>query len=576
MPPIRTYDHSIPLIPGAVPVNSRPYRYSRLHKDEIERQVKELLEAGLITSSNSPFASPVLLVQKKDGSWRFGVDYRKLNSLAIKNRFPMPIIEEILDELFGTKFFTKLDMRAGYHQFTMRVVDEFKTAFKTHQGHYQFRVMPFGLTNAPATFQCIMNQILGPYLRKFVMVFLDDILIYSQNLESHLIHLQVLNVLRTHQFYIKLSKCSFPQQELEYLGHIIPQEGVSTDPSKTEAILKWPTPTNPTELWGFLGLNGYYRKFVKDYGIIAKPPINLLKKKQLLWSDVADQAFQELKKATSSTTVLAMPNFNDVFTMETDACASGIGVVLLQKGQPIAFFSKELATMHQHLSIYEKEFLAVIMAVERWRPYLQRQEFITITDHKSLSCLGDQYLQSELQKKAMTRLMGLQFKIVYKKGLDNLVADALSRVGHAMAIPAVSEILPLWIQEVINSYVTDSEAQQLSQQLAITSPDNSGYYLNKGVIRQGTKIWVGHNSALRTKLIAAFHDSALGGHFGVQGTYQRVKRMFVWEGLKQDVDSFVKHCGVCQQAKHERSKPAGLLQPLPIPAGAWQIGQWIS
>ncbi|PVH33838.1 hypothetical protein PAHAL_8G076400 [Panicum hallii] len=273
--------------------------------------------------------------------------------------------------------------------------------------------------------------------------------------------------------------------------------------------------------------------------------------------------------------MLAMPNFNDVFTMGTDACASGIGVVLLQKGQPIAFFSKELATMHQHLSIYEKEFLAVIMAVERWRPYLQRQEFITITDHKSLSCLGDQYLQSELQKKAMTRLMGLQFKIVYKKGLDNLVADALSRVGHAMAIPAVSEILPLWIQEVINSYVTDSEAQQLSQQLAITSPDNSGYYLNKGVIRQGSKIWVGHNSALRTKLIAAFHDSALGGHSGVQGTYQRVKRMFVWEGLKQDVDSFVKQCGVCQQAKHERSKPAGLLQPLHL-LELGRIGQWIS
>jgi hypothetical protein len=259
LPPIRTYDHSITLIPGAVPVNSRPYRYSPLHKDEIERQVKELLEAGLITSSNSPFASPVLLVQKKDGSWRFCVDYRKLNSLAIKNRFPMPIIEEILDELFGTKFFTKLDMRAGYHQIRMRVEDEFKTAFKTHQGHYQFKVMPFGLTNDPATFQCIMNQILGPYLRKFVMVFLDDILIYSQNLESHLIHLQqVLKVLRTHQFYIKLSKCSFPQQELEYLGHIIPQEGVSTDPSKTEAMLKWPTPTS--HVWGINTCNLNYKR----------------------------------------------------------------------------------------------------------------------------------------------------------------------------------------------------------------------------------------------------------------------------------------------------------------------------
>jgi len=185
LPPARVYDHTIPLLPSATPVNSKPYRYSPLHKDEIERQVKELLTAGLITHSTSPFASPVLLVQKKDGSWRFCVDYMKLNALIVKNRFPLPIIEEILDELAGTKYFTKLDMTAGYHQIRMHPEDEHKTAFKTHHDHYQFKVMPFGLTNAPATFQCVMNEVLQPFLRKFVLVFLDDILIYSQTFEDH-------------------------------------------------------------------------------------------------------------------------------------------------------------------------------------------------------------------------------------------------------------------------------------------------------------------------------------------------------------------------------------------------------
>ena len=201
LPSHRAYDHDVPLYPDAVPVNAIPYHYSPQHKTEIENQVKQLLEAGLITHSHSPFASPVLLV-KKNGSWRFCVDYRKLNDITIKNRFPMPVIEEILDELAGAQYFTKLDLRSGYHQVRMLPEDEYKTAFKTHHGHYQFKVMPFGLTNAPATFQCVMNQILQPYLRKFVLVFLDDTLIYNTSLEDHQQHLQqVLETLRKHQLY---------------------------------------------------------------------------------------------------------------------------------------------------------------------------------------------------------------------------------------------------------------------------------------------------------------------------------------------------------------------------------------
>jgi hypothetical protein len=254
LPPHRSYDHHIPLIPEAVLVNARTYKYSPQHKDEIEKQVKELLAKGLITTSTSPFSNPVLLVLKKDGSWQFCVDYRRLNALTIKNSFPMPLIKEILDELAGTKYFTKLDMRSGYHQVRMQVGDEYKTAFKTHQGHYQFRVIPFGLTNAPATFQCIMNEVLAPFLRKFVMVFLDDILIYSPSLEAHLEHVKlVLGKLREHQLYMKRSKCSFAQQKLEYLVHIISVEGVSTNPKKTADMLNWLVPTTVTELRGFFG-----------------------------------------------------------------------------------------------------------------------------------------------------------------------------------------------------------------------------------------------------------------------------------------------------------------------------------
>ncbi|WVZ84118.1 hypothetical protein U9M48_031179, partial [Paspalum notatum var. saurae] len=411
LPPSRVYDHHIPLHPQAVPVNCRPYKYSPQHKTEIEKQVQKLLQAGLITHSTSPFASPVLLVKKKDGFWRMCVDYRKLNALTIKNRFPMPVIEEILNELGPAKFFTKLDMRSGYHQVRMQHDDEFKMAFKTHHGHYQFRVMPFGLTNAPATFQCLMNEILGPFLRKFVLVFLDDILIFSKTLEEHVQHLaQVLEKLRKHQLYLKAFKCSFAQPAIAYLGHIISDQGVATDPEKTEAMCNWPKPESMTDLRAFLGLTNYYRRFVKYYGLIAKPLYQVLKLKKFEWSDQAEDAFLQLKQAMMTTPVLTIPNFELPFVIETDACDQGIGAVLMQSGRPVAYLSKALRPTHSHYSIYEKEFLALIMAVEKWKQYLHYQEFIIQTNHKSLAYLNEQNLHSDLQRKAMARLMGLTFK----------------------------------------------------------------------------------------------------------------------------------------------------------------------
>jgi hypothetical protein len=431
--------------------------------------------------------------------------------------------------------------------------------------------MPFGLTNAPAAFQCAMNLVLAPFLRKFVMVFIDDILIYSPTWHSHLEHLRlVFATLRDHKFYLKERKCVFGKKELIYLGHVISGEGVATNPQKTEAMLKWPTPMTVTDLRGFLGLTGYYRRFVQGYGIIARPLTKLLQKGAFKWTPEAEVAFQRLKQAMVSTPVLALPDFNIPFAVETDACDDGVGAVLMQQGRPIAFLSKALGVSNQKLSIYEKEFIALIMAVDRWRHYLQRSEIEIRTNHKALSFLGSQELHSELQRKAMAKLMGMQFKVIYKPGKEKKVADALSRVGCVMALTAVIEVQPRWIQEVTNSYVTDSDAQSLLTRLCVHSPDEYGYSLSQGVIRKGNLIWVGHNSDLRTKLVAALHDSTMGGHSGVHATYHRLKKLFVWKGMKTDVEDFVKQCQICQKAKGERVHPAGLLQPLSVPQGAWQ------
>lgn len=249
LPPCRQYDHSINLEPGAPPINARPYRYSPAQKDEIEKQVHDMLQSGVIVHSMSPYAAPVLLVKRKDGSWRFCIDFRRLNKITVKNKFPLPVVDELLDELDGVACFSKIDLRTGYHQIRMREEDEGKTAFKTHHGHFHFRVMPFGLCNAPATFQCLMNAIFAKYIRKYVIVFLDDILVFSTDLQEHEEHLRlVLSTLREHGLFAKASMCSFAQSSIDYLGHVISKDGVATDAEKTSAMHAWPVPTTPTEL----------------------------------------------------------------------------------------------------------------------------------------------------------------------------------------------------------------------------------------------------------------------------------------------------------------------------------------
>jgi hypothetical protein len=354
MPLDRNIEFAIELQPGTTPISKRPYRMPPAELAELKKQLQELLDKGFIRPSTSPWGCPALFVKKKGESLRLCIDYRPLNAVTIKNKYPLPRID-VLDQLVGAKVFSKIDLHSGYHQIKIRASDIPKTAFSTRYGLYEYLVMSVGLTNAPAYYMYLMNSVFMPELDKFVVVFIDDILVYSTNEEEHTGHLHiVLQRLREHRLYAKLSKCDFWLKEIKFLGHTISQAGITVDPDKVQEVMNWKPPTTVHQIQSFLGLAGYYRRFILDFSQIAKPMTKLLKKgAKFDWGQKCEDAFHTLRQHLTRALVLAQPDNGKPFDVYCDASGIGLGCVLMQDNRVIAYASRQLRPHEQNYPTHD-------------------------------------------------------------------------------------------------------------------------------------------------------------------------------------------------------------------------------
>ncbi|KAK1406229.1 hypothetical protein QVD17_41518 [Tagetes erecta] len=357
------------------------------------------------------------------------IDYRELNKVTVKNRYPLPRIDDLFDQLQGASFYSKIDLRSGYHQLRVREEDITKIAFRTRYGHYEFAVMPFGLTNAPAVFMDLMNRVCKPYLHQFVIVFIDDILIYSKSKEDHTDHLQlILELLKKEQLYAKFSKCDFWIREVQFLGHVVNESGIHVDPSKIESIKNWAPPKTPTEIRQFLGLTGYYRRFIEGFSKIAQPLTALTHKGTVYqWGDQLEAAFQLLKQKLCSAPILSLPEGTEDFVVYCDASVQGLGCVLMQRGKVIVYASRQLKILEKNYSTHDLELGAVIFALKIWRHYLYGTKCTIFTDYKSLQHIFDQKELNMRQRRWVELLNDYDCTIKYHPGKTKVVADALSR-----------------------------------------------------------------------------------------------------------------------------------------------------
>lgn len=420
------------------PVFTKQYRYPPVHRDEIDKQVKELLRDDIIRHSNSPYNSPLWIVPKKPDSqgrkrWRMVIDFRKLNEKTVGDAYPLPNITEILDQLGSAKYFSTFDLAQGFHQIPMAREDASKTAFSTPYGHYEYTRMPFGLKNAPATFQRLMDSVLMGLQGTELFVYLDDIVVYARSLDEHEAKLaRLMNRLRAVNLKLQPDKCEFLRKEVAYLGHVIGEDGVKPDPGKVKAIKEFPAPKNHKNIKQFLGLAGYYRRFIPNFSKLAKPLSDLLKKdKPFVWTTMQDKAFDTLRNALCTEPILQYPRFDEPFILTTDASGYAIGGVLSQgpigKDLPVAYASRTLSGAELKYSTIEKECLAIVYLVSHFRHYLYGRPFTVITDHKPLVWLDSIKDPSSRLWKWKLKLSEYEFNINYKPGKINNNADALSR-----------------------------------------------------------------------------------------------------------------------------------------------------
>ncbi len=522
LPPHRPWDCCIDLLHGAKLPRGHIYPLSIPERTAMEEYIKEALNQGFIHPSTSPAASSFFFVAKKDGGLRPCIDYRVLNDQTVKFAYPLPLVPAALEELRGSCIFSKLDLRSAYNLIRIRRGDEWKTAFVTPTGHYEYRVMPYGLSNSPSIFQNLMHEIFRDMIIRFVFIYIDDILIYSPTIEEHRRHVtQVLQRLRQHQLYLKSEKCEFHKSTIHFLGYIVTPAGVQMDQRKVEAVRNWPQPTTIKEMQRFLGFANFYRRFIAHYSQQAAPLSSLLrqKAKSLTWTAEAHRAFTQLKSAFCTAPALSHPDPNIRFVVEVDAATLGVGAILSQwKCEPpvlqlCAYFSNKLSPAEQNYDVGNRELLAIKLALEEWRHWLEgaQHPFVVITDHKNLQYLQEAKRLNPRQARWALFFTRFHFKISYRPGSKNIKADALSRLHQPDPTPEEPEpILPHSIFSSPVLWKLDNQIQAATLIEPAGGPEGKRYV----------------PSNLRPTLLDSVHTSPGSGHPGSHRTLSLLRNRY--------------------------------------------------